>query len=209
MGTRKPRVCDYFGCGRAHYGGGFCQGHAQQLRRAGGRLEALRDLPKADPCAHCGEPAYYLGLCQRHYKRRLKHGDASAGPELNLTDGFCSVPHCNSPSDALGLCVIHYRRQWYREQYPQNPARFLKGTHTRRAREREAATFDIIPKDRRRLDSMPCQFCGSTEAITDDHIVPIARGGSHGIGNLTRLCRSCNSRKKDRTIMEYRKRFAS
>ena len=40
-----------------------------------------------------------------------------------------------------------------------------------------------------------CQHCGSTENITIDHIIPIAKGGTNEFINLQPLCKSCNSSK--------------
>ena len=45
-----------------------------------------------------------------------------------------------------------------------------------------------------------CSFCGSTEDLTVDHIIPVSRGGTNDLENLQPLCRSCNSYKKDRLI---------
>ena len=40
----------------------------------------------------------------------------------------------------------------------------------------------------------PCAIC-SQPATTADHIIELDRGGTHDLGNLQALCRSCNSRK--------------
>ncbi len=51
-----------------------------------------------------------------------------------------------------------------------------------------------------------CLRCGrQPPAITlsMDHVVPLAKGGLHEIGNIQPLCRSCNSRKHT-TIVDYR-----
>ncbi|MHB8188944.1 MAG: HNH endonuclease [Ferrimicrobium sp.] len=49
------------------------------------------------------------------------------------------------------------------------------------------------------LDRLPvCERCGSESDLTVDHIIPLARGGSHDIDNLQTLCRSCNSSKGKR-----------
>ena len=44
-----------------------------------------------------------------------------------------------------------------------------------------------------------CTYCGSPNANTADHIVPIAKGGTHDLSNLVACCLSCNSTKQDRT----------
>jgi 5-methylcytosine-specific restriction endonuclease McrA len=48
-----------------------------------------------------------------------------------------------------------------------------------------------------------CLRCGSSENITQDHIVPLSKGGSHTIDNLQPLCKSCNCSKHDK-IVDYR-----
>lgn len=48
-------------------------------------------------------------------------------------------------------------------------------------------------------DGLKCVTCGSTDALTVDHIVPHVLGGSDDIDNLQTLCQPCNSRKGART----------
>ncbi len=43
-----------------------------------------------------------------------------------------------------------------------------------------------------------CAYCGD-HANTVDHILAIAKGGSHNIDNLVSCCNKCNSIKQDRT----------
>lgn len=43
--------------------------------------------------------------------------------------------------------------------------------------------------------SPPCHWCGSPGADTADHVIAIAHGGTHDVGNLVPSCRSCNSRR--------------
>jgi len=64
--------------------------------------------------------------------------------------------------------------------------------------------FVIYESDVKQLRNKPCFYCGSKERLTLDHIVPISRGGVHSIGNLVTACKSCNSKKGDRFIMEWR-----
>jgi len=52
---------------------------------------------------------------------------------------------------------------------------------------------------RRRLFALQdhCQFCGSTNDLQIDHILPKAKGGSDIEGNLQVLCAKCNNKKRD------------
>jgi 5-methylcytosine-specific restriction endonuclease McrA len=43
-----------------------------------------------------------------------------------------------------------------------------------------------------------CQYCGRSDDLTIDHIVPLASGGRNSLFNLQTLCRQCNQRKGSR-----------
>lgn len=49
-----------------------------------------------------------------------------------------------------------------------------------------------------------CAFCKRKEAMTKDHIVPLLRGGTNDIKNIQPLCRSCNSTKSYKLLVENR-----
>lgn len=49
-----------------------------------------------------------------------------------------------------------------------------------------------------------CLYCNSDNATTIDHRIPISRGGTNWPSNLVPCCKSCNSRKRDKTEAEYR-----
>lgn len=51
----------------------------------------------------------------------------------------------------------------------------------------------VFARDRHR-----CQYCG-TSAENLDHVMPRSRGGDHTWENVVAACRSCNTRKGDRT----------
>ncbi len=51
-----------------------------------------------------------------------------------------------------------------------------------------------------------CHYCGKKIApknLTMDHIVPISRGGKSTKGNITPVCKECNTKKKHMLLMEW------
>lgn len=45
-----------------------------------------------------------------------------------------------------------------------------------------------------------CAFCGTTlRNYHMDHIMPLAKGGKHGIENIQILCENCNRKKEQKT----------
>lgn len=50
-----------------------------------------------------------------------------------------------------------------------------------------------------RRDHHRCQYCGSTDSLTIDHVLPRSRGGRDTWENLVTACMTCNNRKGNRT----------
>ncbi len=53
-----------------------------------------------------------------------------------------------------------------------------------------------------RRDNFRCQYCGSRESLTVDHVFPKSRGGKDTWKNLVAACTSCNNKKGSRTPEE-------
>ena len=119
-----------------------------------------------------------------------------------------------------------YQRLWaveYRKQNPlnhrrwktdarklakwraENPDKTRKQKHDRRVRELGARSYSVTSKDMARLMAGSCVYCGSQELIQIDHVFPLARGGTHSIGNLAPACRTCNVRKNSKFVMEWKR----
>lgn len=49
-----------------------------------------------------------------------------------------------------------------------------------------------------------CAYClRPMPKVTLDHMTPLVRGGSHTLSNVVPCCKSCNSRKGTKTLLEY------
>lgn len=84
----------------------------------------------------------------------------------------------------------------------------LNDKHKRRAAQRSEDSRKVTMAEMRRIQAMPCVACGSREGIQVDHVVPLARGGAHRLGNLQPLCRPCNLSKGAKLMSEWRYREA-
>lgn len=93
--------------------------------------------------------------------------------------------------------IKEHRRGWHQRHREANIARMA----ARRAKAREYVVSD---RDLRRIMAQPCAHCGSGERLHLDHIVPLARGGQHAVGNLQMLCQRCNQSKGKKVMTEWR-----
>lgn len=116
--------------------------------------------------------------------------------------------------------AIEYAREWrqknpdkcreYHKRYAQKYAEKEKIRHRdkqfrRNALKKNNGTFKVRYKDLAKIYTMPCAYCGQRGKIHVDHVIPIAKGGVHGVGNLQPLCESCNTSKADKYMIEWKR----
>lgn len=98
-------------------------------------------------------------------------------------------------------------RRWIR----RNPASHSNSYHQRRLlMQAHPHSVGVTERDWSRLVNRYrrcCAYCGRPAVeITMDHVVPLARGGRHAIGNVLPACFECNSAKQDRWLIDFRRR---
>lgn len=84
---------------------------------------------------------------------------------------------------------------------PQGEGWYVPGVEPAPMTRREIMRYEFVRQRRERFrqlverDGEYCQYCGTTQNLSIDHVMAIANGGTNDLDNLQLLCRSCNSRK--------------
>jgi 5-methylcytosine-specific restriction endonuclease McrA len=95
-------------------------------------------------------------------------------------------------------------REATKKYYLANPEVKRALERKRKARKHDNSIFYISTKELKRLYAGPCSYCGSSGEMTLDHVVPISRGGVHGVSNLVPACNPCNSSKGQKVLIEWK-----
>lgn len=124
----------------------------------------------------------------------------------------------NRDYSALSICsvqraivLVHLQKAELVEAYP---GRFVRSTSVRHPWPSivRLNLFVRVPyrqillsrKNVLRRDQNRCQYCGSRDRLTIDHVLPKSRGGRDTWENLVSACVPCNNRKGNRTPDEAR-----
>lgn len=182
-----------------------CRQRAYRQRRAGGESIpaplGARSARETLTCATCQQPMGVGGgsLPQGQARclacRRLSHGLPADCP---VSRRRCV--DCGSPCRGEQRC-----------RPCANRAQIVRATDDRRVqrRQRERSAPGLTTRQRETLlagwvkQACLCSYCGN-RATTIDHVVPLVRGGTNSEGNLAPCCKSCNSRKGGRMVIEWR-----
>jgi 5-methylcytosine-specific restriction endonuclease McrA len=92
----------------------------------------------------------------------------------------------------------------------RSPSRHLPWPSIVRLRAYVAVPYKRIMMSRKnvlRRDRFRCQYCGSRDSLTIDHVLPKSRGGKDTWENLVAACTPCNNRKGNRTPEEANMRL--
>lgn len=104
---------------------------------------------------------------------------------------------------------LHHRK-WksnstkLREWRANNRDKVILQKQRRRMRELGVDSFVVTTADIRRILNRSCTYCGSTKSIQVDHVIPLAKGGRHSVGNLAPACMTCNVRKSSKFVTQWK-----
>ncbi len=95
------------------------------------------------------------------------------------------------------------RTSQYKKENPEKVAIWKSNRRVRKAKNGGTFTSEEWKELCERYDNM-CVCCRKERKLTVDHVVPISLGGNGYIENIQPLCKSCNSRKGNRSSADYR-----
>ena len=205
-------TCSVDGCQRRPKGRGWCLNHYKKWQRNGVPDDwkdpgcSIPDCPRK----HYGGPGKW---CRLHYRRWKTHGDPlkvqQPWQRMPRPRRPCVLDGCNKPHAALGMCRPHYTKDWIaknRRRYDRwvkayrkaHPEWGVNAVNRRRARLQSAPARDLTSRQWREIKAAygnRCAYCNKRTKLTQDHVVPISKNGSHTVSNVVPACRRCNSRK--------------
>lgn len=106
--------------------------------------------------------------------------------------------------------VRETNRKSYQKAYAENPGKFIHRAKAQNAKRMGVMIDSCFSPDDwvETLETFHyhCGYCLnllSPHDITQEHMTPLCRGGEHTKDNVIPACRSCNSRKRHRLLIEW------
>lgn len=121
------------------------------------------------------------------------------GETKPLNEMTRDVSYKGGISSLCKACAVKRERARYDSGYHvfkwhrRRAARYGTGTYI------TAAEFTAI----RTAPDRECAYCGSRENLGIDHVRPLQHYGPNARWNIVTACHTCNSRKRDRTVIEF------
>lgn len=97
-------------------------------------------------------------------------------------------------------------RRYYEKNKEQMAERFVVLNERRRARVKNATGNGVTRAQWRALQGEyggRCAYCARLTKLTMDHVDPLSKGGAHDLSNIVPACKSCNSGKGPKTLLQW------
>ena len=101
-----------------------------------------------------------------------------------------------------------YARKWRKEFYSTERGRAMNLKHVNIRRSRKESTVynysEEVWKETLEHFNNECAYCGGNkEALHQDHVIPLSKGGYYTRQNIIPSCQFCNSSKHARDLMDW------
>lgn len=186
------------------------------LRREGGPVS--RNMSKSletKACTKCGEEKAQEDFALTYRKPEQRRADCKGCAQAvkrawaQKTQERRKLQKRESYERAKGdprrLEMRAERRRRYKQSKRGREKRWLQ-RHRARARKGGATTVDLTLREWRKIREAYkhcCAYCGTSDALTIDHVIPVSKGGDHTAINVVPACHSCNSRKYNKLTLQY------
>ena len=137
-------------------------------------------------------------VAERGERARITRAARGDYLEPDRSDELCW--HCGSPKP---LRSSSGRRRRRNARYCSQRCARLGSEQVRRG-QRSGIVFGAEWQRLVNRYSGMCAYCHTARATQQDHVIPLARGGRHTIGNVLPACGTCNASKKAALLVEWR-----
>lgn len=97
----------------------------------------------------------------------------------------------------------------YNSQYAKDNPEYFRSAAQKRAAKKKSLACDFTLKEWEEAKTFfeyECAYCGKKlERLTQDHVVPLSKGGTYTADNIIPACKSCNSSKHDKDLEAWYK----
>jgi hypothetical protein len=172
------------------------------------------------PCETCGAPRWVrilkgqpecrdcniCGTKKMHQSRHVERTCIQCGNDFDITGAklrkgtgqFCSVPCLNAYQKEhpfhTGENSPHWKGGYVGKYYDA-----MRHTNQRAAYFGAPGTI-TYQEVKLILEDAKCRYCGSSEPVELDHVIPLSKKGPNTKDNVVPCCDHCNSAKRDRLL---------
>lgn len=201
-------TCCVDGCSTIAVYKGMCRKHYVADKKYGSPLISKRKGRGKCIVDGCNGARHGSYFCDKHYRKFKKYGDPLLGKENKRykEEDFCSFPGCNKKASRKGKCNKHYYEERNKNERVKEKQR--DSSRRRRAQKTGATSESFSSEEIFILNNWVCGICGKPvnpklkwphpKSASLDHIIPLARGGSHTRNNVQLAHLRCNLVKQDK-----------
>lgn len=186
------------------------QAKARWERRLIDSLSSKHDVREVHVCEHCGmsyvaeyHSSKYCIACKRIVRRNLSSRVRRCGQ--------CGMMFCKPLGSKRRLCrTCANENQIELERRMKRRRRSVENARRRGRMKSNGPFHNVDPDSVFGREGWQCYLCGCDvykwngrllmNTATLDHVIPLAKGGSHTLDNLRCACAECNSLKQDKIL---------
>jgi 5-methylcytosine-specific restriction endonuclease McrA len=101
--------------------------------------------------------------------------------------------------------ILNWNKEYLKNYYKNNKEMYKKYWNKRRTLKKMLPndfTIEQWKKCKQYFD-YKCAYCGKESKLTQDHFIPLSKGGEYTINNIVCACVSCNASKQDRNFFDW------